>query len=167
MSFENNFYQPQQPYYVNNGQRGIDYSGNSMQQNNLYRTNNTVMNSPTYLKGRPVVSIEEARAAQIDFDGSLFIFTDIGNKKIYTKQLNLDGTATLNIYELKGSEGAQRSQETKVETYATKEELQKEIENLKMLISSLVNKNIDVSQQQPPQENSQQGVPDNNNFIFH
>ena len=35
-----------------------------------------------FLKGRPVVSIEEARAAQIDLDGSLHIFTDIGNKKI-------------------------------------------------------------------------------------
>ena len=54
----------------------------------------------TYLKGRPVVSIEEARAAQIDLDGSLFIFTDIGNKKIYTTQINLDGTATLNTYSL-------------------------------------------------------------------
>ena len=51
-----------------------------------------------FLKGRPVVSIEEARAAQIDLDGSIFVFTDIGNKKIYTKQLNLDGTATLKTY---------------------------------------------------------------------
>jgi hypothetical protein len=53
-----------------------------------------------YLKGRPVVSLDEARAAQIDLDGSLFVFTDIGNKKIYTKQINLDGTATLNTYSL-------------------------------------------------------------------
>ena len=28
----------------------------------------------TGLKGRPVSSIEEVRAAQIDFDGSLFVF---------------------------------------------------------------------------------------------
>ena len=54
----------------------------------------------TYLKGRPVASIEEARAALIDLDGSLYVFTDIGNKKIYTKQINLDGTATLNTYSL-------------------------------------------------------------------
>ena len=33
-------------------------------------------------------------------EGSLHIFTDIGNKKIYTKQINLDGTATLNVYSL-------------------------------------------------------------------
>ena len=57
--------------------------------------------SPPSLKGRPVSSFEEARAATIDFDGSLYIFTDIGNKKIYTKQINLDGTATLSMYELR------------------------------------------------------------------
>ena len=49
------------------------------------------------LKGRLVSSIDEARAAQIDFDGSLFIFPDIANKKIYTKQINLNGVAELNV----------------------------------------------------------------------
>lgn len=52
------------------------------------------------LKGRPVSSLEEVRAAQIDFDGSLFVFPDIANRRIYTKQINLDGTASLNMYEL-------------------------------------------------------------------
>ena len=55
---------------------------------------------PGYLKGRPVVSLEEARAAQIDLDGSLFVFTDIANNKIYTKQVNLDGIAVLKTYSL-------------------------------------------------------------------
>ena len=54
---------------------------------------------PQGLKGYPVSSLEEARAAVVDFDGSLFFFPDIVNKKIYTKQINLDGTATLNMYE--------------------------------------------------------------------
>ena len=52
------------------------------------------------LKGYPVSSLEEARAAVVDFDGSIFIFPDIVNKRIYTKQINIDGTATLNMYEL-------------------------------------------------------------------
>ena len=50
------------------------------------------------MKGRPVLSIEEAQASQIDLDGSVHVFTDIGNKKIYTKQFNMDGTATLKTY---------------------------------------------------------------------
>ena len=53
------------------------------------------------LKGRLVSSLEEARATSIDFDGSIFYFPDLANKRIYTKQINMDGTATLNIYELK------------------------------------------------------------------
>ena len=65
-----------------------------------YGMSSMVSQSQNYIKGRPVVSMEEARAAQIDLDGSLFVFTDIGNKKIYTKQINLDGTATLNTYSL-------------------------------------------------------------------
>ena len=54
-----------------------------------------------YLKGRLVSSIEEARATSIDFDGSIFYFPDLANRRIYTKQINLDGTATLNMYELR------------------------------------------------------------------
>lgn len=53
------------------------------------------------LKGHPVSSLEEARALSIDFDGSIFYFPDIANKRIYTKQINMDGTASLNMYELK------------------------------------------------------------------
>lgn len=53
------------------------------------------------LKGRPVASIEEARATAIDFDGSIFYFPDLANNRIYTKQINLDGTASLNMFELK------------------------------------------------------------------
>ena len=42
---------------------------------------------PQGLKGRPVSSLEEARASSIDFDGSVFLFPDMANKKIYTKQI--------------------------------------------------------------------------------
>lgn len=67
------------------------------------------MNRPVYqtqqqflgIKGRPVASIEEARASIIDFDGSTFYFPDLTNQRIYTKQINMDGTVSLNVYELK------------------------------------------------------------------
>ena len=68
-------------------------------QQNQYRQ--PVVTNTLGLKGRPVSSIEEARAASIDFDGSIFYFPDIANNRIYTKQINLDGTASLNMYELK------------------------------------------------------------------
>ena len=53
------------------------------------------------LKGRPVSSIEEVKACPIDFDGSIFLFPDLANKRIYTKQVGMDGSAILQLYELK------------------------------------------------------------------
>lgn len=53
-----------------------------------------------YIKCRAVTSFDEAKASMIDLDGSIHIFADIGNGKIYTKQINLDGTATLKTYAL-------------------------------------------------------------------
>ena len=55
----------------------------------------------TGLKGHPVSSLEEVRATSIDFDGSIFYFPDIANKRIYTKTVGIDGIASLNMYELK------------------------------------------------------------------
>ena len=52
------------------------------------------------LKGRPVSNEEEANAAMIDFDGSLFVFPDKAHGKIYTKQLGLDGNIIFLKYSL-------------------------------------------------------------------
>lgn len=57
------------------------------------------------LKGRPVSNEEEANAAMIDFDGSLFVFPDKAHGKIYTKQLGLDGNIIFMKYSLES--GAQ------------------------------------------------------------
>ena len=83
------------------------------------------MNRPIYptmnmmgLKGRPVASIEEARASIIDFDGSIFYFPDLANKRIYTKQINMDGTASFNVYEL-----AAPIETARQPVYVTKDEL--------------------------------------------
>ena len=93
------------------------------------------MTQTNALKGRPVSSLEEARAAQIDFDGSLFVFPDIANKKIYTKQINLDGTATLSIYNLESGAPTAPPQ-----NYVSKEEFEalvKEVEALKQPITEV------------------------------
>ena len=79
------------------------------------------------LKGHPVSSLEEARAMSIDFDGSVFFFPDLANKRIYTKQINNDGTATLNMYGLQ-----ELPQEVPVgNNYVTREEFTKTIEGLR------------------------------------
>ena len=83
-----------------------------------------------YIKGRPVVSIDEARASQIDLDGSLYVFPDLGNKKIYTKQINLDGTATFNTFELAVPCEAPQP------AYVTKEELNEILAQFKVSLEA-------------------------------
>jgi hypothetical protein len=80
------------------------------------------------IKGRPVSSIEEARAIPIDFDGSVFYFPDIANRRIYTKQINLDGTSTLNMYELKEIPVASPNLNN---NYVTREEFEQALAQLK------------------------------------
>ena len=87
------------------------------------------------IKGRPVSSVEEVKAISIDFDGSVFFFPDLANQKIYTKQINLDGTSTINIYSLENNGANQIPQ------YVTKEELELALSQLKQEIM-------------PPQQNN-------------
>jgi hypothetical protein len=85
-----------------------------------------------FLRGRPVSSIEEAKASSIDFDGSTFYFPDVANKRIYTKQIGPNGNAIMYMYEQK--EIVDKNAEAA--TYATKEELQNAIEELKKIIEN-------------------------------
>ena len=78
-----NYYQQQVPY---GNYAGVGYSQN--------------IPGPMGIKGRPVASLEEVRAAQIDFDGTVSVFPDLAHKRIYTKQIGMDGNPSLNIYEL-------------------------------------------------------------------
>lgn len=72
--------------------------GNMYQQS--YQPQQIQQSQMQILKGRPVSSYDEAKASMIDLDGSLFVFTDIANKRIYTKQIMLDGSAELKTYVL-------------------------------------------------------------------
>ena len=84
-----------------------------------------------FLKCRPVSSKDEARAYQIDLDGSLWVFTDLGNGKIYTKQINNDGTATFKTYAFTEDENPYTSTE-----YVTKEEFNKVVQTLMAAMQS-------------------------------
>lgn len=84
------------------------------------------------LKGRPVSSLDEVRASTIDFDGSIFYFPDVANKCIYTKQINMDGTATLNMYELKSIPSAEQS--IPMQNFITREEFEQVIAQLKQML---------------------------------
>lgn len=76
---------------------------------------------------RPVSSIEEVKASQIDFDGSVFYFPDVANKKIYTKSINMDGTVNISMYELSQIKANQSIDSS---CYITREEFEQVINKM-------------------------------------
>ena len=74
-------------------------------------------------------------AYQIDLDGSLWVFTDVGNGKIYTKQVNNDGTAAFKTYIFTEEEGPYNSND-----YVTKSEFNKVVQTLMAAIQQQQNK---------------------------
>lgn len=122
-------------------------------QNYYYPTAATTpARNPLGLKGRPVTSLEEVRAAAVDFDGSVSFFPDLANGKIYTKQCNIDGTASLNMYELKEIPTVPNPNSD----YVTREEFNTALTSLKQALNQAnleVKQSLDQTQQSPQTSN--------------
>lgn len=117
--------QPQiQPPYGSNNMLLSNSPYNNYMGNRRIDSQDLLSNQ--FLRCRPVSSKEEARAYQIDLDGSLWVFTDLGNGKIYTKQVNNDGTATFKTYAFTEDENPYNSNTE----YVTKEEFNRTIQTL-------------------------------------
>lgn len=115
---------------------------------NYYYQPPTQMRQPLIgLKGRPVSGLEEVRAAAVDFDGTVTFFPDLANGKIYTKQCNVDGTASLNMYEIKE---IPTSPATNPNAYVTREEFNSTMVALKQILAqaNLVKESTDQTQPQ-------------------
>lgn len=106
------------------------------------------------LKGRPVSSLEEARAAAIDFDGSVFFFPDLANKRIYTKQINLDGTASMNMYEYKEvpTEAFNSS------NFVTRQEFDETLNDIKGALNMIVQQNQQAQQSNQVEQSKTQQI---------
>lgn len=94
------------------------------------------VNNQNFIKCRAVTSIDEAKASIIDLDGSINVFIDAGNKQIYTKQINLDGTATLNTYKLVENTQPIPKEEPKI-AYVKQDELESVCESFNRQIEEL------------------------------
>ena len=104
------------------------------------------------LKGRPVSSLDEVRATSVDFDGSIFFFPDLANKRIYTKQINLDGTAAISMYELKNLP-IEPTASGLSNNYVTKEECEETLKKIQSMFDSITNqKNPTPTPASPPTE---------------
>lgn len=83
----------------------------------------------TYLNGRMVTNIEEARAAQIDLDGSQWYFPCPSEGKVYSKSINMSGLPVFNTYVL--TQPTYQEKDEKVSLAARVENLEKMVKELK------------------------------------
>lgn len=117
-------------------------------QSYYYQPPTTQIRQPMVgLKGRPVSGLEEVRAAAVDFDGTVSFFPDLANGKIYTKQCNVDGTASLNMYELKEIPVPDSANHS---NFVTREEFNSTMSALKQILAqaNLVKESPDQTQPQ-------------------
>ena len=118
--------------YNNYGSYASYYPQQSTQQQTTIRS----IPQQLGLKGRPVSSLEEARATSIDFDGSIFFFPDLANRRIYTKQINMDGTASLNMYELKEIPTVNTAANVNNTNFVTREEFEEAINSIQQMFAA-------------------------------
>jgi hypothetical protein len=105
-----------------------------------YMNQMPMIQTPTQtLKGRPVTSIDEAKAAQIDFDGSLHVFPDVANGNIYTKQLGMDGLPIFTIYRRDTSAQDTKSGSSETKNAESQYVLRSDFEELKDKFQKLEN----------------------------
>lgn len=95
----------------------------------------------------------------IDFDGSVFYFPDYANRRIYTKQINMDGTASINMYELKEIPNSSQSNND----YITREEFNTTLTSIKEVFAQIMGSNNAVAPSQesgqPAQQQSTESKP--------
>ena len=82
------------PYGYNNM-----YSNPQMSVNNLQTPMPNVVQQPV-IKGRYASSLDEVRAAQIDFDGSMTYFVCPAINTIYAKSIDMNGNSLIEAYVL-------------------------------------------------------------------
>ena len=126
---------PQMPMYNNNIQQQLAQQRMEQLQNqyNGMMQQSVPQQTIQMMKCRPVSSYDEAKASMIDLDGSMFVFTDIANKKIYTKQILLDGSADLKTYVLQ----EQNTEQNNNDVYVLKADFDNVINGLRNSIEEM------------------------------
>ena len=133
----------QYPQFAANPMMGYTQPNNYNNQG--YQNSQPAQSSVPVMRGRPVSNEEEANAAMIDFDGSLFIFPDKAHGKIYTKQLGLDGNIVFLKYSLDQTAPQKEIVPSSTDSldlsdYAKKEDLDKEFNKIDKRFTTLEQK---------------------------
>lgn len=108
------------------------------QQQQMYQPayQQSMQQAPVQLKGRIVTSIDEAKAAQVDLDGTSTYFPAPAEGKIYEKLIGMDGLPIFRVYQLQQDGGMQAPAYADNNTVLA---LQRRIEKLEEQIGGMTN----------------------------
>lgn len=108
------------------------------QQQQMYQPayQQSMQQAPVQLKGRIVTSIDEAKAAQVDLDGSSTYFPAPAEGKVYEKLIGMDGLPIFRVYQLQQDGGMQAPAYADNNTVLA---LQRRIEKLEEQIGGMTN----------------------------
>ena len=108
------------------------------QQQQMYQPayQQSMQQAPVQLKGRIVTSIDEAKAAQVDLDGSSTYFPAPAEGKVYEKLIGMDGLPVFRVYTLQ--EGGAQKQPVYADNNVVIA-LQRRIEKLEEQIGGMTN----------------------------
>lgn len=125
--------------YINPMQPQIDRLNQMQQAQQMQQPQYQQPTQPQQPQGQtiiPVGSIEEVKAHPVDWSGNANYFIDNVNKKIYVKQLGMNGAPVTSVYTLDTEPSETNA------TYVTKEEyktLKSELDNYKGVLDNLLN----------------------------
>jgi len=108
------------------------------QQQQMYQPayQQSMQQAPVQLKGRIVTSIDEAKVAQVDLDGSSTYFPAPAEGKVYEKLIGMDGLPVFRVYTLQ--EGGAQKQPVYADNNVVIT-LQRRIEKLEEQIGGMTN----------------------------
>ena len=124
---QNGFYNPYAQGATPQMQQRLNYLQQQYRQPQYQPQMLPTQMSGTYLRGRIVTGVDEAKAAQIDMDGTSTFFPCPAEGKIYEKSIDLNGLPTFRVYQLA------QPQEHKQPVYAERnsvDNLIKRVDNL-------------------------------------
>lgn len=103
---------------------------NHPQQHNFQQQQQVQPQPKNMVKCKMVTSLEEVKAMPIDFDGSLNVYVDVTNNKIYTKVFTVNATVDIKTYEVASM--VDNNSDAKYATIDDIEAIKKELEELKV-----------------------------------
>lgn len=107
-------------------------------QNQPFQNQQPQQQPPMNIKGWPVASEDDARKAMIELDGTVFLFPDVQNGRVYSKQINTaDFSPIFRTYQLVDTQERQEVSAPDMTGFVSRQDFDQTVQSLKEEIERL------------------------------